>query len=585
MNLKSKLFAISAVVLIAALNLALLVHSAYRDAPTFDEITKIPAGLSYLTEQQYRMNPSHPPGMKIITAVPLLFLNPALPTDDDSWRESNERRFGERFFFKSGNDPQQLVFYARLGAVSVSLIFFIGFFLTVRWKWGLNVALISSALLFFSPTYLAHARLANTDLAATLGFFFGIFSFTALLKHPSLKNFLVLVSVSGLALLMKFSTLFLFCCYAALAIIWAFCQEEKFVLSRFAKKVVSFGAISGLCLALSLSIVWLVYGLLTLNYPLDIQARDMASTVRWLPYGNGKSFILGLLNYPILRGLAEYLAGLSFLIGHFDVGAHHEAYLLGEAYERGRWYFFPVTFFIKETLPFLVLLVSGAFVGLISFFSKLRAESFRFLLRENFEVVAAVVFILAYGTLALGSSLNLGIRHLLPLYPFMAIVVALSFRSLLNKSPLRWTLVTLLTMHLVLSSLATPNYISYCNFAVGGSDDCWRLVADSNFDWGQDINKLSKELPGDLNTRVAVDYFSGTRPKPALRYYLGERAETWNSFKGKPKPGSLVAISAHYLAVTRAQEGRRKPEQAYEWTEQAELVGRAGKSILLFRAR
>ena len=61
---------------------------------TFDELTYIPRGFTYVTTGDYRLNPEHPPLAKLLGGLGLVPRAPALDTTDVSWRTADQWAFG-----------------------------------------------------------------------------------------------------------------------------------------------------------------------------------------------------------------------------------------------------------------------------------------------------------------------------------------------------------------------------------------------------------------------------------------------------------------------------------------------------------
>src|SRR3989338_9046758 len=93
----------------------ILVFSSWNDSLTFDEVAHIPAGYSYLAKQDYRLNPEHPPLIKDLAAVPLLFLRLNFPTDNPAWTKdiNGQWTMGSLFLYESGNDAEKIIRFSR----------------------------------------------------------------------------------------------------------------------------------------------------------------------------------------------------------------------------------------------------------------------------------------------------------------------------------------------------------------------------------------------------------------------------------------------------------------------------------------
>jgi hypothetical protein len=164
--------------------------------------------------------------------------------------------------------------------------------------------------------------------------------------------------------------------------------------------------------------------------------------------------------------LRTFFVGLEWARVHAERG--HKAFLLGERADRGWWYYFPVAIALKTPLPFLLLF----FIGAVK------------LIRTHFVWIPIALL----GSV-LPIYLNIGVRHVLVLYPVMAIVAAFAARSLWQRKAGRAVLVALLAWHFIGTSLAHPDYLAWFNEAAGKHPE--QLLVDSNLDWGQDMLRLS----------------------------------------------------------------------------------------------
>ncbi|GAG41128.1 unnamed protein product, partial [marine sediment metagenome] len=155
-----------------------------------DELAHIPAGYSYASQRDFRINPEHPPLIKDLAGLPLLFLDLNFPSDSWAWNEgvNAQWNFGYDFLYASGNNVEQILFWARLPMLF--LLVFLGWFM-FRWakkEFGKEIALFALTLFSFSPTFLAHGRLVTTDVGATLGFVLGFYFWLKFLRDPSKRN-------------------------------------------------------------------------------------------------------------------------------------------------------------------------------------------------------------------------------------------------------------------------------------------------------------------------------------------------------------------------------------------------------------
>ena len=133
------------------------VFSMKDDSATMDEVAHLPAGYSYLTQKDMRLNPEHPPLLKDLAAIPLLFINGStgspqgginFPSEIIDWQEdiNGQWGFGYHFLYRSGNPADQMIFWGRLPMILI--LDLIGFYI---FKWAKNCLVIK--LLYFLYSY------------------------------------------------------------------------------------------------------------------------------------------------------------------------------------------------------------------------------------------------------------------------------------------------------------------------------------------------------------------------------------------------------------------------------------------------
>ena len=264
---KSRLSTAIAIVLLAFF-VVLSVASIWNDSATMDESVHIPAAYSYLSQKDMRLNPEHPPLLKDLSAVPLLLMKINFPAEHPSWAENinDQWAFGPKFLYESGNDADEIIFWARI--FPILLAAFLGYFLFV-WagkNFGRKTALLTLALFVFSPTILAHGRLVTTDVAAAAGIALATACFLNSFKNPNLKNTIIAGLLFGMAMLMKFSTFLLMPYFFGLAIVWAFLKKTGYYKSLLRLSLIF---IIGFVV-----IVWPVYQYNVWSYPPERQARS-----------------------------------------------------------------------------------------------------------------------------------------------------------------------------------------------------------------------------------------------------------------------------------------------------------------------
>ncbi len=265
-----------------------------------------------------------------------------------------------------------------------------------------------------------------------------------------------------------------------------------------------------------------------------------------------KPLILAVVKTPL--PLPEnYVLGISDTVLHQMSG--HRTYFLGQYSRYGLWYYFPAIFLLKVSV-FLLALIG---ISLYVFYRKhLEKGSL-----GNAEIIS-IFFILVFFTINLFSSINIGIRHILPIFPFVIFLCAKSVKYI-NKRQIRIYLILILFFALS-SILSAPHYISFYNEIIGSNGYVYAL--DSNYDWGQDLKALSIYLKDNGISSVKLKYFGTAAPE-----YYGIHYEPLEC----GATHGIVAVSADYL-----QGLIEKDRDCHAWLKSHVPDARIG-SIFVYR--
>jgi hypothetical protein len=200
--------ALAAIGLLTAFGFLALASVRHKSG-TFDELFHVTGGYTYWVENDFRIHNTNGNLVQRWLALPLLAMDLNLPdTDAASWQRPAYFgiQFGDQFFFRSGNDPDAMLWYARMMVVILGVVL-AG--LTALWSrrlFGRRGGLISLALFAFSPTLLAHGQLATSDMAAALAFTASTWCLWTLLHRLTPATFAASCLVVGAAAAVKFST-------------------------------------------------------------------------------------------------------------------------------------------------------------------------------------------------------------------------------------------------------------------------------------------------------------------------------------------------------------------------------------------
>lgn len=526
----------SAVVGLLLLTSVLAVSSLVGDSVTYDETSHLTAGMSYLKTGDFRLAPDHPPLGKIWAAWPVLLTNPRWPdAGNEHWCKANVFRFGRAVLFEL-NDGQRLILMGRGMMVFLLLATCLTIYALARTLFGHRAGLLSLALAALSPTLLAHGRLVTTDIPITLCTSLALLAF-ARVSQRFTWPWLVAAALSLTAASLSKMSWPLVLPALVVMMIWATVRKPRMEVGEQAgakgiarprqgarlpsSRRDRIAAIVGVCLVAGLAVwvgIWTCYGWRTSIVP-PVAESEATPEVRAQ---------LDQVNEAIAFGwqLALYQPdgsprpGLvpAFLRMAVDVGVLPDAYLLGLAqtltstsqrlaylcgdYSSSGWpSYFPIAAAIKTPIPTMLLFIAGL-VALLS--RRLRG-------RDNILLAGLVVFAVVYGLYVVQSRLNIGHRHLLPLYP-AAFVLAGGSVVWWKSRVGRWLIGAALGWLLIANIWIHPHYLAYFNELVGGPARGHHYLADSNMDWGQDLLRLADYADQHPDESIKVSYFGSALP-------------------------------------------------------------------------
>lgn len=568
----------------------LLVASVWNTNATMDESSHIPAGYSYVTQKDMRINPEHPPLLKDLSALPLLFLKLNFPKDDPSWDKNvnDQWAFGQKFLYNSGNDADKIIFWARI--LPSALTAFLGFFLFIWVKKIFNskTALITLILYVFSPTILAHGNLVTTDLSAAAGVVLATAFFLQFLENQTFKNGLIASLAFGIAMLLKFSTFLLIPYFFGLAVVWIIIKNFSFTnLIQTLTKI---------CLIFSVGfifVVWPVYEFHVWNYPVARQVNDTTEQLKTFGGITEKTclndgylkkcpieFTVWMDGVPALRPFAQYLLGFLMVLQRSTGG--NTTFFLGEVSNQAWPNYFPIIYAIKESLIFHILTIIAVIFAVWNLKKPVWREPVKNLviwMQNNFTEFALFGFMAFYWFMSVRANLNIGIRHLIPILPLMYILVGNQISKLLSFKKFAPLIVFLIAWYISGTLAVFPNFLSYFNQLAGGPKNGFLYAADSNLDWGQDLKRLVKFMEEKNISKISLDYFGGGNPK----YYLKEKYIPWYSAKGKPQGWFAVSVTFRQSAWGEPTKGFTiNSNDTYSWLRPYEPVAVIGNSIFVY---
>jgi hypothetical protein len=517
-----------AVPALLAVGAALAVTSLLGDSITFDETSHLTSGVSYLRTGDFRLAPDHPPLSKIWAALPLLWAEHQWPSPlAPGWREGDYWTFGRAWLFEL-NDGERLVSWPRCMMVVLLLGTCLCIYGVARTLFGPAAGLLALTAAVLSPTLLAHGHLVTTDLPVALCMMLTTLAFVGLLERISIARLLAAAASFSALCLVKFSALLMLPVLAlvgANAILRPSPIRLALVppvrqLARFHQRVIAV-----ICCALLIALVaWVsIWSCFAWRYsPFRGKDHAVATMVqfgrpdqaRLSGMGDVWAVLLEQLHQqPHTRAIARSVEWLrrhkllpeAYLYGFVRTlrgTAGRPAYLCGKYSSAGWPSYFPIAFAIKTPIPILLLLLAGV-VALAS--GRFRLDDRRLL------VYGLSVFLIVYGFSSILSHINIGHRHILPIYPVVMVFVGASAAWLKTRLG-RWLVPAAMLWLLVANLRIHPHYLCYFNELVGGPKNGHLYLADSNIDWGQDLKRLAayaREHPGES---IKLAYFGSADP-------------------------------------------------------------------------
>ncbi|CAN5881116.1 hypothetical protein BH18ACI4_BH18ACI4_07910 [soil metagenome] len=539
---------------------------------TTDEIVHIPAGYYHLVVGDFQYLNPHPPPPMMLGALPLLFIQPNEMPEDMRRKARLDGNLdllaADHFWATNNSFFQSISFWTRVPAIALTVLLGVVIFYFARKLFGEVAAVISLGLYTLEPTVLAHGRILHTDVPSALGLLIFCVALYVYTSAPSLHKALWLGAATGLAPLTKFSMVAL----APLVVLGAL------ALVVFAPRL---GLVRRAGLA-HVAVVVLV-SLLVINVGYFFHNRPITTADEsWIAASFPTRAGLVLWSVRFLRHIVptDFLIGIYWQISHGTQG--HAASIFGQHSKLGWWYYFPLAFALKTTIPFLLTSVAGIFWAMWRVIKQ----------RDRTALFLLAPFLLFTGFVMM-STINIGLRYYLPAYPFLFIMSGALLERLMRLRKRRAIGVAIIVIVLGWSAIEAvrsyPNYIPYMNqFAY--AQPHWWYLSDSNVEWGDDVAELASYLRarGETKVRAAllggyatlgrygveyVDLFAPTGIQQPETKYLVLGASYLNGSTVVPGPPGSGRETDELRIDFFDEYRRRTPEAVF------------GNSIYLFRVR
>jgi hypothetical protein len=477
-----------------------LTFSVRQQSLSWDEGDHIFAGYMSWKKADFGINPEHPPLVKALAAIPLLPMHLKAPAPKGLAAFKDEAYFdGRDFIFGNGGEAEadRIIFRARMAAATLTLLLGLLVFLAAREMFGDGAALFALALVVFEPNMIAHGAYVTTDMGISCFIFASIYALYRYVKAPSVGRLIVLGVATGFALAAKHSAVLLLPFGLALIVTEILWPSPEMGTNKRKLALRLTGAFLAAS-AIAIVVLWAFYG-----FRFAARPGGMPLSPSLAEYARG---LKGVEPHVYLALARWHILPESYLYGLVDVRLISDSfstYIFGKVYARGVWFYFPAAFIIKSTAAFMGLLLLAGFAIATG---KLRAR------REIFFLTIPPVL---YLLIATGTGLNIGARHILPMYPFLAVLIGGAALALAHRDR-RWAYVVgvLLAWHVVSSARAYPNYLAYSNEFWGGPTNTYKYLTDSNTDWGQQL----KAIKTYLDNRGVKDCWFAYFVEPSIHF-------------------------------------------------------------------
>jgi hypothetical protein len=520
-------------------------------SPTVDEPLHAVGAYLHAFDGDFRINPEDPPIWNYWAMIPHRRGALAFDFDDPSWAGAlhntiHEATFTTRALFQDRrNDGALFINRSRavmllLGAALLGVL--------VLWSWRLAgpVAGAAAGLLYcFDPNFLAHAPLVKNDVSISLVMLVLSAAVWSVGRRITWWNALLPGIVVGVGLSTKFSGVLLPPMLGMMLLGRALLSDAwptlRWRASGAASRLAAAAAVFAASLVVAWGVVWAAYGFrfdatrtAGVRLPLESQVEQVARN----------QFLLTHQRYPSAVELARWRPGIvaravlwldanrvmphAWIYGFtytYQSTQVRSSYLLGEHRVTGWWYYFPLAILFKTPIA---TLAAGA-IALIVWLSRntgkppvksdfdepsrIESEGRRSAERlPVWSLVCIAVPFAVYGISAVTTNLNLGLRHVLPLYPFIYVAIGIAASAALRRYARAFIPVaSILGLGLMIESLASfPNYLAFFN--APSRPHRLELLSDSNFDWGQDLPLLAEWVRNNPGQRLYLAYFGTADP-------------------------------------------------------------------------
>jgi 4-amino-4-deoxy-L-arabinose transferase-like glycosyltransferase len=610
------------VALLLVIQAAEIFNVVRRESLTFDEDNHIFAGFMMWMTGDYGLNPEHPPLVKLLATSVILGEDLKVPALQGRFFKS-EAYMGGRDFLWANDPDHHLMLRMRLAAGALALAMSLTIFLAALEWFGPAAGLIAMTIAVFDPNLLAHSALVTTDMALSCFVLLTLLAFYRWASGPTSSRLVLAGLAAGLTIGSKHSGILLAPMLIALAIFECIRAKRGHRLRTIGRML---GGLTAIVL-IAVFVLWSLYGFRYAARP-DGMALSPSLAQYMAP--------LSRIDQRVVAACARWhLLPESYLMGLVDVqlvAQGSPTFIMGKVYAHGVWWYFPTAILIKTTLALMGLVALAGYAIATGKLKRVPQIVLRPLAyqpitsqpptpigRRNrrmygsggfgqpeiedsetadveaetgaakragvytdvaFREVAYIVLpCLIYLLVAMTSGLNIGARHVLPLYALAAVLAGGGAWALIRSNQ-RWAYViaVLVAWHIGSALLAYPNDIAYANEAWGGPKQVHRYLSDANADWAQQLVQVKQWQDRHPNDECWFAYFARPVIDPAM---WGIRCHALPTFDTQwmgdnelvpPQIHGAVLISAGDLSGCEWQSGQLNPYLRFQAMKPEEQI-------------
>lgn len=543
------------------------IAAGYRTfSQAYDEPAHVACGMEWLDKGKYTLEPLHPPLARVAAAFgPYVagLRSADVRMMHDARGDSYDLFAMGDTILNRGNYWRNLAL-ARMGQIPFFVLGALVVFFWTRRLAGDVAAVLAVFCLVTLPPIVAFAGVAYTDLPVAVLMAASFFTFGEWLEKPGTRQTLLWAIATGLAVLCKLTAL-MFLPAGFLAIV--LCRKLLKRAEKPSEVTLRAYLKAGIIAALVAMVV--IWG----GYRFSLQRLDEM-------YARPKQDIARLAKAPgALKYVAQRVIDLNppvpapaFFKGVTDDFRMNAvalpSYLLGRIRPGGWWYFFVVVLAVKTPIPFLLL----SMIGVVSAVVLARRSG-------NWQIVAPAACVIALLLVTMPVKVNLGIRHVLAVYPLLAVLAGYGGSWLYERSKRQWrpwflgVFIGLLAWQGASLFERGGDHLAYFN-ALAGSHPEHVALWGCDLDCGQDVGRLSKFLRERGVQQVSLALWTSAD-------LTHSNLPPFQVLTPSDYPTGWVAASLEKVVTGDAFPARGDPH-AFAWLRQYKPVALIGNTISVY---